>query len=363
MARRFVQKKVKRNLLPIFFLPIILSMIGLFFVFEASSVRSFNDLGNSFHFLRLQATWLVLGIVAMSVFSVFDYRRLYMFSPLAIMTTIVLLFLVLIPGIGSSAGGARRWLDLGLFNLQPTEFAKFSVILYLSSWFVQKERTRFFSFLFLLGLLMGLIMLQPDMGTAIIVFFISIIIYFLAGVQIYHLFLLIPAAAAGFFFLIQTSAYRFNRFLTYLNPELDPLGIGYHVNQIMISLQAGGFLGRGLGASRQKYLFLPEAHTDSIFAIVGEEFGFLGSALILFLFFILVYKIYEVAATSSDRFGRLLAGGIMAYFCLQISINLGGIVGLLPLTGVPLPFFSYGGSNLLVSFALLGILLNIAKKS
>lgn len=361
MVGRFARKKVKRNLLPLFLLPVLLSLIGLFFVFEASSVRAFSEVGNSFHYLRLQAIWLFAGIIIMSFFSMVDYRRLYFFSPFIMLATILLLLLVLIPGVGTSAGGARRWLDFGFFNFQPTEFAKASVILYLSSWFVQKEKRRFFSFLVLLGLLLGLIMLQPDMGTAIIVFFLSIIIYYLAGVQLYYLFLLIPLSLVGFFVLIKTSPYRFRRFMTFLDPSKDPLGVGYHVNQIMISLTAGGFFGRGLGASRQKYLFLPEAHTDSIFAIVAEEFGFLGSALILFLFFTLIYKIYHVAATSSDRFGRLLSGGILAYFCLQISINLGGIVGLIPLTGVPLPFFSYGGSNMLVSFTLLGILINIAK--
>lgn len=277
--------------------------------------------------------------------------------------TIILLVIVLIPGFGQQAGGARRWLDFGIINFQPTEIAKFSVILYLASWFIHRERKRFFSFVSLLGFLMFLIILQPDMGTAIIVFALSIIIYFLAGIELSYLALLLPASFFAFLLLIKTSPYRFKRLTSFLDPSSDPLGIGYHVNQILISLGNGGFLGQGFGASRQKYLFLPEAHTDSIFAIIGEEFGFLGGLLLIFVFFALMYYIYRVSASAPDRYGRLMSGGILAYFALQIVINLGGMVGLLPLTGVPLPFISYGGSNLLVSFALIGILINIARKT
>lgn len=201
------------------------------------------------------------------------------------------------------------------------------------------------------------------MGTTLIVFSLSIIMYFLAGVQISYLLLFLPIAAVLFFLLIKISPYRFQRIIAFLNPESDPLGIGYHINQILISLGNGGLLGRGFGASRQKFLFLPEAHTDSIFAIISEEFGFIGSAILIFALFLLIYKIYQVAIKASDKFGKFLAAGIFSYFALQIGINLGGMVNLLPLTGVPLPFISYGGSNLLISFALLGIIFNIAKKA
>jgi cell division protein FtsW len=176
------------------------------------------------------------------------------------------------------------------------------------------------------------------------------------------LLLLLPVSAGAFFLLVKSSPYRAKRFLAFMDPKSDPSGIAYHVNQILISLSNGGLLGRGFGSSRQKYLFLPEAHTDSIFAIIGEEVGFIGSVLLIFALFVLLYKIYEVVIHAPDRFGRLLAGGILGYFGLQIAINLGGMVSLFPLTGVPLPFFSYGGSNLLISFAFMGILLNIARK-
>lgn len=347
----------------IFTISIVLSLIGLFFVFEASSVRSFGEFGDSFHYLKLQAVWITLGVVLMLIVSRINYHRLYYLSFLGMITTIVLLFLVLIPSIGSKANGARRWLDFGFFSLQPTELAKLSVIIYLASWFNHRERKRFFSFLILLSVLMLLIVLQPDMGTAIIVFLLGISIYFLAGIDLHYLLFLIPAAAGSFLLLVKLSPYRFKRVLAFFNPELDPLGITYHINQILISLGNGGFFGMGLGISRQKYLFLPEAHTDSIFAIVGEEVGFIGSVIIIGLFLYLMHLCYRVASQSNDRFGRLLAGGIFAFFNFQIIINLTGMTNLLPLTGVPLPFISYGGSNLLVSFVLLGVLMNISRQS
>lgn len=354
--------KKKRNT-TLFFFPILLSVIGLFFIFEASSVRSFSEFGDSLHYFKQQFLWLCIGIMVMAFFSLFDYHRLYYVAFIIMAGTIGLLFLVLLPGIGTKIGGARRWIDLGFFNLQPTELAKMASIIYLSSWFVSKERKRFFSFIILLGLLMFLILLQPDMGTAIIIFSLSIVIYFLAGTELQYLLFLIPASALGFFFLIKVSSYRFRRLLAFYNPALDPLGITYHINQILISLSNGGFFGQGFGASRQKFLFLPEAHTDSIFAIIGEEVGFIGSVILICLFLVFIYKMYQVVSVAPDRFGRLLSGGIFAFINVQVIINLAGIVNLIPLTGVPLPFISYGGSNLLITFTLMGIFINIARKS
>lgn len=347
----------------LFFLPLFIAFIGLFFVFEASSIRALNETGNSFHYFRLQIIWIAMGTVLMTFFSFFNYRNLYQFSFPLMAASIISLILVLIPGIGSSVLGARRWIDLGIITFQPTELAKLSMIIYLSSWFATRERggQRFLSFIALLGFIMGLILLQPDMGTTIIIFSVSIIIYYLAGQQLIYLFMLIPVSIAGFIFLAHTSPYRMRRIMAFLDPQADPLGVGYHINQILISLSNGGLLGRGFGASKQKYMFLPEAHTDSIFAIIGEEFGFVGAVLIIFLYGVLIYKMYQIAYLAKDRYSKLLAGGILAYFCLQITINLAGMVTLLPLTGVPLPFISYGGSNLLVSFMLMGIMLNIGR--
>ncbi|MFH1827475.1 MAG: putative lipid II flippase FtsW [bacterium] len=346
----------------IFLFSLVLSLIGLFFVFEASSVKGFSEYSDSFHFFKLQSIWICSGLVLMFIFSKFDYHKLYYLAFPLMLGTIFLLMFVLIPGIGSSVGGARRWIDFGIINIQPTEIAKFSVIIYLSSWFLNRERKRFASFVGLLSVLMFLIILQPDLGTAIIVFSISVIIYFIAGIQIYYLFLFVPVAAVAFYLLIHISPYRFRRLTAFLNPSSDPLGIGYHINQILISLSNGGLFGLGFGISKQKYLYLPEAHTDSIFAIISEEFGFIGGFILICAFVALLYKIYVIAYSASDRFGRYLAGGILAYFGLQVIINLGGMINLFPLTGVPLPFISYGGSSLLISFILVGIVINIAKK-
>ncbi|MBI3619920.1 FtsW/RodA/SpoVE family cell cycle protein [Candidatus Roizmanbacteria bacterium] len=365
MIRRLGKtKKEKRSyLLTLFITPIILSLVGLFFVFEASSVKSFSEFGDSFHYLKLQFVWIVLGIAMLSFFATVNYHRLYYISFFFMTVTITLLLLVLVPGVGHRAGGAQRWLDLGIINFQPTELAKLSVIVYLSSWFIHRERKRFFSFIILLGGLMFLIVLQPDMGTAIIVFLLSIIIYYLAGIELHYLLFLIPVSFISFLALVKISPYRFHRLLAFFNPALDPQGITYHITQILISLGNGGLLGQGFGISRQKYLFLPEAHTDSIFAIVSEEFGFVGNLILISAFIYLLSKMYRAVNHTPDRFGRLLAGGIFAFFNLQILINLSGMVNLLPLTGVPLPFISYGGSNLLVSFILLGILINIGRQS
>jgi len=210
---------------------------------------------------------------------------------------------------------------------------------------------------------MFLILLQPDMGAAIIIFFLSIAMYFISDQNLTDLFLMLPIAAVGFIGLVFAAPYRLARLTAFMSPDKDPLGVGFHINQILISLSEGGIAGRGFGASRQKYLFLPEAHTDSIFAIIGEELGFIGTMLILFFYVVLLYKIYQIYNIAGDKFGKLLAGGIFSFFALQILVNLGGMVNLMPLTGVTLPFLSYGGSSMITSFALVGIAINIAKQS
>lgn len=352
-----------RTYYTLFVVPLLLSLIGLFVVFEASSIRALSETGNSFHYLMLQMRWIVLGTVLMTIFAFFNYKKLtYAAFPIMI-TTIILLVAVLIPSIGIKVNGARRWIDLGFFSLQPTEFAKFATVIYLCSWFTIRERKRFFSFIFLVGILMFLILLQPDMGTASVIFLLSVVIYFLAGIETYYLWGLIPASAIGGYILIHLAPYRLQRLTVFLDPSKDPQGIGYHLNQILISLAQGGFFGRGFGASRQKYLFLPEAHTDSIFAILGEEFGFVGGIMLITIYLYLLYKLYTLHESISDRFGKLLVGGIFGYFGFQAMMNLAATVSLMPLTGVPLPFISYGGSHILTSFMLIGIAISVARSN
>lgn len=348
--------------IPLITIPIIMSLIGLVFIFEASAVNSSRVFGDSLHYLKSQSVWIFLGLFVIAIFSFIDYKKLYFLSFVTLVLTIILLVIVLIPGVGSKIGGARRWIDLGLFSIQPTELAKFSVIIYLSSWFSKKEKNRFLPFISLICFLVFLIILQPDMGTAIIIFSISLIIYYFSGARFMDFLYILGGSIIGIYFLIKLSPYRFNRLLAFLNPAVDPLGISYHINQIFISLSSGGFFGRGFGASRQKYLFLPEAHTDSIYAIIGEEYGFIGGLILIALYFVFVYKIYHLIRLAPDRLARLILIGIFAFFNLQFIVNMFGMTGLFPIVGVPIPFLSYGGSNLLISFALIGIMLNIEKR-
>ena len=359
-----IKKLFIRNkfFIPLLTIPVILSLIGLVFIFEASAVNSTIQFGDSFHYLKSQMVWIFLGFIIMTIFSFIDYHKLYFLSFISLIATIILLVVVLIPGVGFKSGGARRWIDFGFFNLQPTELAKFSIIIYLSSWFTNKEKKRFLSFVTLIGFLVFLIILQPNMGTAIIVFLLSLTIYYFSGANLMDFVVILGGALVSFYFLIKISPYRFNRLLVFFNPAIDPLGISYHINQIFISLSSGGLFGRGFGASRQKYLFLPEAHTDSIFAIIGEEYGFIGALVLISIYFVFIYKIYHLIRLAPDRLSKLITIGIFAFFNLQFIINLAGIVGLFPITGVSLPFLSYGGSNLLISFALIGIMMNIEKR-
>src|SRR3989344_4210022 len=342
-------------------IPILLTFIGLFFIFEASSVSAFRSIGDSFHFLKLQAVWFTMGFASMVFFALFDYRKLYYLAFPALLVSIIFLVLVLLPGIGTHVAGARRWISIGSFTFQPTEVAKFSVILYLSSWFLHKEKKRFLSFIALLVFIIGLFMVQPDMGTTIIIFSLFVSIYFFSGEDLKHLLLLLPISLGGFLLLVATSSYRMRRMFAFLNPEADPEGVTYHIRQILISLSSGGIIGRGFSSSRQKYQFLPEAHTDSIFAIIGEEVGFIGSLILIILYITLLYFLFKAAQQARDRFGKLLVSAIFSLLGLQLIINLGGMVSLIPLTGVPLPFISYGGSSLLVFYSLLGIVISVVR--
>ncbi len=343
----------------LFLLPIILTVMGLFFIFEASSVTAYRQLGDSFYFLRQQLMWSAIGICAMSVVSFINYRRWYYFAFPALLVSMFFLVIVLIPGIGTNVYGARRWIDFGFFSFQPTELAKLASILYLSAWFLYKDRKRFKSFLLLLGVVVGLIMLQPDLGTTLIISLTFLSIYFISGEKLAPLLAILPVGLVGVIALIITSPYRFARLTAFLHPTADPTGIGYHINQILISLSSGGLLGKGFSHSRQKYQFLPEAHTDSIFAIIGEELGFMGSVVFIGVYAYVLYQIYLVAKRSQDRFGYILVSSIFVVMSLQAIINLSGMLALLPLTGVPLPFISYGGSSLLIFYTLMGIVISV----
>lgn len=336
--------------------------LGLLFIFEASSVSAVRNFGDKYHFLRDQATWFVLGLGIMTCFSFFDYHRLYHLALPLIALTIVLLFLVFIPGLGVKALGAHRWLNIGPISVQPAEMAKLALAIYLSAWFTYKEKGRLPAFIILTSIVVGLVVAEPDLGTAVIICLTALIVYFLSGAPLWQFFLLAPATFLGGLGLAIFSPYRLRRLLTFLNPSVDPLGASYHIRQVLLALGSGGIWGLGLGKSRQKFEYLPEAMTDSIFAIIGEELGFIGALIVILIFLFIVWRAVRIALLAPDRFGQLLAFGIACWIGIQAAINLGAMVALFPLTGVPLPFLSYGGSNLVVTLAGVGILLNISKQ-
>jgi len=339
-----------------------LIMFGLFMIYDASSYAAFRDFGDKYRYIKDQIFWVIIGSVAFFVVSFFDYHKFYNLALPILIVSICLLGAVFVPGLGIEALGARRWIDFGFFVLQPSEFAKIALIIYLSAWFSTKEKGRLVAFLLLVGLVLGLVMLQPDMGTAIVIFGVSIMIYFLSGANILHILSLIPVAAFLGIILIIIEPYRLSRLTTFLNPGQDLLASSYHLRQILIALGSGGLTGVGLGNSLQKYAYLPEATTDSIFAIMAEEIGFIGVMLVISVFLFIIYAGFKIAMRARDNFGKLLAGGIITFIAVQTVVNLGAQTALIPLTGVPLPFLSYGGSALIVNLFSIGILINISRQ-
>lgn len=341
----------------------ILTLFGLLMIYDASSFVALRDFGDKYHYIKDQILWAFIGMILLIAFSFFDYHKFYILSIPILIGAILLLGSVFIPGIGVMALGARRWIHFGNYVFQPAEFVKLGLAIYLASWLSRKEKGRFFAFLLLLGLVVFLIMLEPDMGTASVVLFEAIVLYFLSGGKILHFILFLPIVISGAFFLVKLEPYRAQRFMDFLNISNSFQTSSYHVKQILIAFGMGGLTGVGLGNSLQKYAYLPETTTDSIFAIIAEEIGFLGSLVLILLFIVVIWRGFLIASSAKDQFGKLLAGGITSFLAIQIIINLGAQTAIIPLTGIPLPFISYGGSSLIISLCSVGILLNIAKKA
>lgn len=338
---------------------ILLTLFGLVMVGNASAVEAFRDFGNQYHFLKLQARWVALGFFAFLGACLFPYRRLQKLTPLLLFITLLSLILVLLPRLGAQALGARRWINLGGFNFQPSELTKLVFLIYLSAYLVKKNHP--LPLLLISGLIVFLVMLQPDLGTTLVIVLSGFIVYFISGSPWWHAPLLAALGFAGGLGLILLSPYRKERLLTFLNPLRDPLGASYHIRQILIALGSGGLFGLGLGQSRQKYEYLPAVTTDSIFAVIGEELGFAGASALILVFLFLLWRGFKIAQNCPDRFGQLLAAGITSWLGLQALINFAAMVALVPLTGIPLPFISYGGSSLIVTLTASGILVNISK--
>jgi cell division protein FtsW len=341
--------------------------MGLVMILSASSVEAFKTYGSSFLFFRKQLVGAAMGLVALLGLSRFDYRRLRKLARPLFWLTLAGLVAALIPGIGVTGGGSSRWLTLGPVTVQPSELAKLALILVSAhvlerkGGFVGDIRELCIPVIPMTALACLLMVAQPDLGTTIITVSAVLTVLYLAGARIRHLgalFSLGTVAAAG---LVLTQGYQRARFASYLHPWADPLKGGYQIIQGQIALGSGGWLGVGLGASRQKWSYVPNAHTDFIFAIIGEELGLIGTLLVLAAFGFFCYLGVRIAREAPDRFGFLVAGGITAWIGIQAVINIGAVTGMLPITGVPLPMVSFGGTSLVLTMAAIGILLSIAR--
>jgi cell division protein FtsW len=340
-------------------LPLVLLLgIGLVMVYDASIVESQTLFGDRYHFVRLHAVSIVIGLIIAAAMSKAPTPWLQRLSPFTFGLSILLLVAVLLPGLGITAQGAQRWLSIGPLKFQPSEITKLTTVLYLSTWLTSKRK--FGHFLLLMGLLLFLLALQPDLGTAIILVSTGFFMLFVSKVPIKSFALAAVGVAGVIGVLILVAPYRLQRLTTFLNPTADPLGSGYHINQILISLGSGGLFGLGLGRSRQKFQYLPEVSTDSIFAVVGEELGFVGASFLLLLFLALFYQLFRISLRETDVKRKLLASGLSGWLVIQTIVNLAGMVALLPLTGIPLPFISYGRSSLLTQLASIGIIMRIS---
>ena len=347
-----------------------LVLIGLQAVYSATFALAITEYNNMLHFLMLQGLWAVIGSILLIVCMRLDYRVWKLLSPLVVLMAVVALVLVLLPGLGSTQYGATRWLKLGpLPPTQPSEFVKLAVVIGLAAWLsgpgqpAKQVSKGLLPLMIALAGLTGLIMKEPDLGTALVIILTAMTMYFLGGADLKSLLVLFSSGLAGGALLVLSAAYRMDRWQSFLDPWKDPAGTGFHIIQLLIALGSGGIFGLGIGASRQKFFYVPGAHTDGIFAIIGEETGFLGCLVVVFLFAAVVYRGAKIVQRASEPFGALLAMGIVSWIAFQTLINIGGITRSIPLTGIPLPFISYGGSSLAATMAAVGILLNISRQA
>ncbi|NTW14600.1 MAG: putative lipid II flippase FtsW [Candidatus Moranbacteria bacterium] len=359
--------KVDSRLLLVIFLML---GAGLLMVGSASVAYGKIRFDDGYYFFKRQLLGVGIGLVAMAVTQAIPYRFWRKMSVPLFFAAVVLLVLVLIPGIGSTAYGAARWISLGPVSFQPSEVMKFALIVYLAAFFSGKtdvRKTDFIEgaipFIVILGLIAFLIMKQPDAGTLGIMFVIAFSVFFASGTKISHLGILIGLGLVGIAGLIAAAPYRMHRLTVFLDPGHDPSGAGYQMKQALIALGSGGIFGVGLGHGRQKFLYLPEPMTDSIFAVIGEELGMFGCSVIVVLFLFFAYRGFHIARKAPDEFGKLLSVGIVSWVAFQAFVNIFAISGLMPLTGIPLPFISYGGTSVAVTLAAIGVLLNISKGS
>jgi len=347
----------------------IVLVFGLISLSSASGVISYTKYNDVYYYFKHQLFGLTIGLVAFWFFSCIDYHRWRKYALGFLIFSIVLLLLVFIPGLSVHYGKAHSWINVLGFSLQPSEFVKLSFLLYLAAWLEnRKEKLADFSqgigpFIIILGSIAFLMILQPDIGTLSIIAVTSLIVYFIGGGSLKHMFFMILFGILGFALMVQFWPYQRNRFKCLFDPSFSKQEICYQVNQSLIAVGSGGIWGRGLGASRQKYMYLPEVSGDAIFAVIAEETGLIISSFLIICYLYIFYRGYLIAIRAPDDFGRILAIGIVSWLVMQAIINIGGIINLIPMTGVPLPFISYGGSAILATLIAVGILVNISKQT
>jgi len=358
-------RKRKEPDLVLFVLIFILAGIGVAMSYSASAVFASKTFGDSFFFLKRQLLWFAIGFVALYVFQRIDYRIYLKYTKVMLLLSFFLLIVVLLPGLGHSAKGSSRWISLGFLNIQPSEFVKLFMVIYLVKVFSTETKGNHVAQLLIpmviIGVMFILIMMQPDFGTAVDLLIISVLILFVSGFSLFYILSLFVLSIPMFYLLVYQVDYRRVRILAYLDPWKDRFGNGYHIIQSFTAFKKGGLLGVGLGNGTQKIVRLPEPHTDFIFAVIAEEVGLLGTLFMVFLFMAFLWRGIHISLRASDEFGRLLAVGLTLLIVVQAFINMGVVTGVLPTTGMPLPFISYGGSSLLSNMIACGILLSISR--
>ncbi len=367
-------RKIKNNNdidKPLLISVLLLILFGLIMISSAGIIYSQTRFGDAYYFFKHQFLFgAIPGLLIMYFVQKIDYHYWKKIAFPLFLLAIIFLLLVFVPGIGMKVYGANRWINLGPISFQPSEMAKFALIIYLATWLESKGEKvikdvyeGLIPFLGIVGLAGFLILKQPDMGTLGVLIFISMSMYFVSGARIAHLFTIGSFGMVAVFLLVKLEPYRFNRILAFLDRTNDPQGIGYQINQALLAVGSGGIFGLGLGHSRQKFNYLPEPVGDSIFAIIGEELGLIGAVLLIMLFMTLAFRGFRIAKKAPDEFGRLVAVGFVSWIVLQAFINISANIALVPLTGIPLPFVSYGGTSLIFLLFAVGVLMSISKQA
>lgn len=342
--------------------------IGLIMIYSASSIWAEYKTGNPYYYLLRQGLFFGVGLIGYIFASKIHYQFWFKHANKIFIGCLVLLALVLIPGVGIVRGGARSWIGIGDFSIQPAEFMKLGLIIFTAKFLTKnegilKKNLYFYLYMLFVGIIFGLILLQPDFGSGLIMVMSIVMVLFIGEFQWKNIVLGILAAAIGLTLMILTAPYRLERIVSFLNPWNDPLGSGFQIIQSLYAISPASLFGYGLFQSKQKYFYLPEPGNDFIFAIIVEELGIVGGILLIFLFGLLIYLGYKLAKSTKDKFASYLVFGFTSLLMIQVFINIAVVIGLIPVTGVTLPFVSYGGSSLVISMFMMGIIFNVMSTS